>query len=144
MNSRELKGTIRQAHPKLFRGQKTLFTHELLGNHDNNDDDCFKQWKGFCWTRKNVILIMFGSSGDKQRALADYVADQLDQEMRLYLLHRADRILMEHPGTSLVIMGHTHSACLLQDRRGSPLLLRHPHAAKYLASDACVGPRPRM
>ena len=51
---------------------------------------------------------------------------------------RADEILLNNRQVSLVVLGHTHQACMLEVSRGRSLFWMHPHAPYYLTSGCCL------
>jgi hypothetical protein len=72
------------------------------------------------------------------RAMADLFTDVGDTEMRHFTLLRVDEILRDERAVNLVVMGHSHQACLLRGSRGSSFFWMHPHAEQYLASGSCL------
>ena len=141
----------RPDHLSLGRQNRVWIEHGHIYDWHNNDQDWWKESRGFSKVRSLVERWAFSdTSVQLARWLADEWTDRWNYEMRFPELLRADEILLGMearsadgrvavPKTvSLVVMGHTHAPCLIEAPRGTSLFCLHPHARKYLDSGYCL------
>ena len=125
----------RPEHVQLGNKNCIWIEHGHKYDWHNNNTEWAKDDHGFDAVEK---LVDWGHGSDwrvdKIRSGADFWTDLTDAEMRHFTLLRADELLFKHKTLSLVILGHTHQACLLEVPRGTSMYWLHPHARQYLAS----------
>lgn len=138
----------RPDHVRLGNGNCIWIEHGHKYDWHNNDANWWQSGRGFgavemmvhgsVWIEGSVGTDVAQWSVGQARSGADMWTDLSDYEMQHFTLLRVDELFNGTSGLSLVTLGHTHTACLIEGRRGSSFFWMHPHARRYLASGYCL------
>jgi hypothetical protein len=138
----------RPDHVRLGNGNCIWIEHGHKYDWHNNNSNWYQSGRGFAavdmmvhgsvWIEGCVRAEIAQWSVSQARSGADIWTDLSDYEMQHFTLLRVDELLNGTSGLSLVTLGHTHTACLIEGQRGSSFFWMHPHARRYLASGYCL------